>query len=119
MRPFPTGLPPEPVSGNVVLINIALLSVGIETTDGVMTKLISHNTVVPTKKSQKYVFRRSISHVIFSSFSTATGNQQTVLIQIYKGEHSLTKDNNLLGKFELTGVPPLPVVSLKSNHLRD
>ncbi|PKY39331.1 glucose-regulated protein [Rhizophagus irregularis] len=77
-----------------LLIDVCPLTLGIETTGGVMTKLIPRNTVIPTKKSQ--------------IFSTAADNQPTVLIQVYEGERSMTKDNNLLGKFELTGIPPAP-----------
>ncbi|KAH7333734.1 heat shock protein 70 [Rhizoctonia solani] len=77
---------------DVVLIDVCPLTLGIETTGGVFTKLIPRNTVVPTKKSQ--------------IFSTAADNQPTVLIQVFEGERSLTKDNNLLGKFELSGIPP-------------
>ncbi|KDQ54535.1 hypothetical protein JAAARDRAFT_49176 [Jaapia argillacea MUCL 33604] len=79
---------------DVVLVDVCPLTLGIETTGGVMTKLIARNTVIPTRKSQ--------------IFSTAADNQPTVLIQVYEGERSLTKDNNLLGKFELSSIPPAP-----------
>ncbi|CAG8454349.1 7245_t:CDS:1 [Cetraspora pellucida] len=79
---------------DILLVDVCPLTLGIETTGGVMTKLIPRNTMIPTKKSQ--------------IFSTAADNQPTVLIQVYEGERSMTKDNNLLGKFELTGIPPAP-----------
>nr|WKJ30262.1 Hsp-5 [Glaciozyma antarctica PI12] len=80
--------------GDVVLIDVCPLTLGIETTGGVFTKLIARNTVIPTKKSQ--------------IFSTAADNQPTVLIQVFEGERAMTRDNNHLGKFELTGIPPAP-----------
>uniref|UniRef100_A0A2I3H4B5 Endoplasmic reticulum chaperone BIP n=1 Tax=Nomascus leucogenys TaxID=61853 RepID=A0A2I3H4B5_NOMLE len=81
-------------TGDLVLLDICPLTLGIETVGGVMTKLIPRNTVVPTKKSQ--------------IFSTASDNQPTVTIKIYEGEQPLTKDNHLLGTFDLTRIPPAP-----------
>ncbi len=81
-------------TGDIVLIDVCPLTMGIETVGGVMTKLIPRNTVIPTKKSQV--------------FSTAADNQPTVTIQVYEGERPMTKDNHFLGKFDLTGIPAAP-----------
>jgi heat shock protein 5 len=83
----------EDAGGNVVIVDVNPLTLGIESVGGMMTSLIPRNSMIPLKRSQ--------------TFTTVADFQSTITFQVYEGERSMTKDNHLLGKFDLTGIPPV------------
>ena len=84
----------DATTSELLLIDVCPLSLGLETAGGIMTTLVKRNSSIPNKQTQ--------------TFTTYADNQPAVSIQVYEGERAMTKDNHLLGKFELTGIPPAP-----------
>ena len=84
----------DPILGGLTLIDVNSLTLGIETTGGVMAPIVRRNTLILTRQTKV--------------FSTAVDNQPTVLVKVFQGEQPMTKDNHLLGEFELSGIPPAP-----------